>query len=59
MTTLTCTECREPVNYGEAVMRSRLFEQVAFHRECFDRIRVDVPVIPEQRQPEHDNLIRA
>ena len=43
MSHLTCHECREPVAFGDAVMRSRLFVPVAFHRECFARIRADLP----------------
>jgi hypothetical protein len=43
---LTCTDCGRPVAYGDAVMRSRMFVPVAFHRECFARIRSDLPPIP-------------
>ena len=36
MNHLTCTACHQPVAYGEAVMRSRSFEQFAWHPACYD-----------------------
>jgi hypothetical protein len=31
----TCTDCHQPITAGEAVLRSALFELVAWHRECY------------------------
>jgi hypothetical protein len=31
-----CTDCREPIPNGKAVLRSVAFEQVAWHQECWD-----------------------
>jgi hypothetical protein len=40
MTTTTCAaNCRQPLNRGEAVIRTNLHEQLAFHPHCFTVIR--------------------
>ncbi len=51
MSTLTCTVCKTDVVTGEAVIRSVLFEQVAWHPHCWDvwKLRSSLPQIPIQR----------
>jgi hypothetical protein len=49
---LTCTICDQPIPNGEAVVRSRLFEQRHFHAACLR------PMIPAQRTDAHDALTR-
>jgi hypothetical protein len=46
---LTCDhpDCGQPIPNGEAVVRSRNFEQRTFHRACAERVQR----VPEQRQP--------
>lgn len=58
MSHLTCNLCSEPVALGDAVLRSRNFERVAWHPACYDVDHAD-RVIPEQRKPEHDRLVDA
>lgn len=52
---LTCTHCLRPVARGNAVLRSRSFEQVAWHPQCY-KLEQGAVTIPEQRQPDHDTL---
>ena len=44
---LTCdaTDCGQPIPNGEAVVRSRNFEQRTYHRACAERAQR----VPEQR----------
>lgn len=48
--TYTCQTCTEPVEAGEAVMRTRSFEPtpLAWHRACYDATHAE-PSIPAQR----------
>lgn len=44
MATYYCYECDEPVTSSVAIMRSVNFEQVAFHRECWELYSAPVPL---------------
>lgn len=48
-----CHHCHRPVALGDAVLRSRSLEQVAYHPDCYAAEQAAV-TIPEQRQPDHD-----
>jgi hypothetical protein len=50
---LICTACNQPIPNGQAVVRSRLFEQRHFHAACLR------PAIPEQRSGEGADVSAA
>ncbi|HET6628516.1 MAG TPA: hypothetical protein VFG91_01950 [Woeseiaceae bacterium] len=46
--THTCTDCHQPIPAGLAVLRSSLFRQLPFHRECW-AARKPAAFVPAQR----------
>jgi hypothetical protein len=51
--TAICTACQQPVNRGDAVIRTNLHTQLVFHPHCFTVVRAlaGVPAVQDADVP--------